>query len=294
MATLLAVTFVVFAGVRLAPGDPALIIAGPQATQDVVEDIRRDLGLDQPLLVQYGRYLAGLAQFDLGQSMFSRLPVRDEILPRYPVTLALAGASTVLAVVLGVILGVTAASRRRTWVDYASTSVSVVGLSVPNFVLAQLLILAFAIQLRLLPATGAGSLLHFVLPAITLGLPAAAVVARLTRSSLLEVLGNDFVRTARAKGLSERVVLYRHALKNALIPVLTIVGLQFGQMIAGAVIVESVFGLPGLGKLLIDRIINRDYPVVQAAVLFAACGFVLINLVVDSLYSFIDPRIRYS
>ena len=224
----------------------------------------------------------------------SRASVLDEILPRLPVSLTLAVLSMGVAVVVGVLLGVLAALRRRTWVDYLAMSASVAGLSTPTFVLGLLLILVLSVQWRLLPATGAASWWHFILPSLTLGLPAAAVVARMARSSLLEVLGQDFVRTAWAKGLPGRAVVARHALRNALIPVITISGLQFGQLLGGAVVVESVFGLPGLGKLLVDRVLGRDYPVIQGVVLTAACGFVLTNLIVDLIYSLVDPRIRYS
>jgi ABC-type dipeptide/oligopeptide/nickel transport system permease component len=293
LPTLWLVTVVVFSMVRLLPGDPAETIAGLHATQEAVAGLREELGLDQPLLVQYGQFLAGLMRLDLGRSTMSRAPVLDELLPRLPVSLTLAVASMGIAVTVGVLLGVLAALRRRTWVDYLAMSVSVAGLSTPTFVLGLLLILVLSVQWRLLPATGAASWWHFILPAVTLGLPAAAVVARMARSSLLEVLRQDFVRTARAKGLSGRAVVYRHALKNALIPVITISGLQFGQLMGGAVVVESVFGLPGLGKLLVDRVLGRDYPVIQGVVLVAAGGFVLTNLVVDLVYSLVDPRIRH-
>jgi ABC-type dipeptide/oligopeptide/nickel transport system permease component len=293
LPTLWLVTLVVFSMVRLLPGDPAETIIGLHATQEAVAGLRRELGLDQPLLVQYGRFLEGLTRLDLGRSTMSRAPVLDELLPRLPVSLTLAVASMLVAVSLGVVLGVVAAVRRRTWVDYVAMSASVAGLSTPTFVLGLLLILVLSVQWRLLPATGAGSAWHYVLPALTLGLPAAAVVARMARSSLLEVLQQDFVRTAWAKGLSGRAVIYRHALKNALIPVVTISGLQFGQLMGGAVVVESVFGLPGLGKLLVDRVLGRDYPVIQGVVLVAACAFVVTNLVVDVVYSLVDPRIRH-
>jgi len=293
LPTLWLVTLVVFSMVRLLPGDPAETIAGLQATPEVVAGLRQELGLDQPLPVQYVRFLEGLTRLDLGRSTMSRAPVLDELLPRLPVSLTLAVASMLVAVSLGVFLGVVAALRRRTWVDYLAMSVSVAGLSTPTFVLGLLLILVLSVQWRLLPATGAGSAWHYILPALTLGLPAAAAVARMARSSLLEVLKQDFVRTAWAKGLSGRVVVYHHALKNALIPVVTISGLQFGQLMGGAVVVESVFGLPGLGKLLVDRVLGRDYPVIQGVVLVAACGFVLTNLIVDVVYSLVDPRIRH-
>lgn len=293
LPTLWLVTVVVFSMVRLLPGDPAETIAGLHATQENVAGLRQELGLDQPLLVQYGQFLAGLARLDLGRSTMSRAPVVDELLPRLPVSLTLAVASMGVAVTVGVLLGVAAALRRRTWVDYLAMSASVAGLSTPTFVLGLLLILVLSVQWRLLPATGAASWWHYILPALTLGLPAAAVVARMARSSLLEVLRQDFVRTAWAKGLPGRAVVYRHALKNALIPVITISGLQFGQLMGGAVVVESVFGLPGLGKLLVDRVLGRDYPVIQGVVLVAAGGFVLTNLLVDLVYSVVDPRIRH-
>jgi len=292
LPTLWLVTVVVFSMVRLLPGDPAETIAGLNATQESVAGLRQELGLDQPLLVQYGRFLGGLLRFDLGRSTMSRAPVLDELRPRLPVSLTLAVLSMGVAVIVGVGLGVMAALRRRTWVDYLAMSVSVAGLSTPTFVLGLVLILVLSVQWRLLPATGATTWWHYVLPAITLGLPAAAVVARMARSSLLEVMRQDFVRTAWAKGLARPSVVYRHALKNALIPIITISGLQFGQLMGGAVVVESVFGLPGLGKLLVDRVLGRDYPVIQGVVLVAACGFVLTNLLVDLVYSLVDPRIR--
>ena len=292
LPTLWLVTVVVFSMVRLLPGDPAETIAGLHATQESVAGLRQELGLDRPLLVQYGQFLGGLLRLDLGRSTMSRAPVLDEIRPRLPVSVTLAVLSMGVAVTVGVLLGVLAALRRRSWVDYLAMSVSVAGLSTPTFVLGLILILVLSVQWRFLPATGAATWWHYILPAITLGLPAAAVVARMARSSLLEVLRQDFVRTAWAKGLSRPSVVYRHALNNALIPVITISGLQFGQLMGGAVVVESVFGLPGLGKLLVDRVLGRDYPVIQGVVLVAACGFVLTNLVVDLVYSLVDPRIR--
>jgi ABC-type dipeptide/oligopeptide/nickel transport system permease component len=292
LPTLWLVTVVVFSMVRLLPGDPAETIAGLHATEESVAGLRRELGLDRPLLVQYGDFLSGLLRLDLGRSTMSRAPVVDELRPRLPVSLTLAVLSMGIAITVGVLLGVLAALGRRSWVDYLAMTVSVAGLSTPTFVLGLIIILVLSVQWRLLPSTGAATWWHYILPAVTLGLPAAAVVARMARSSLLEVLRQDFVRTAWAKGLSRPSVVYRHALKNALIPVLTISGLQFGQLMGGAVVVESVFGLPGLGKLLVDRVLGRDYPVIQGVVLVAACGFVLANLVVDLVYSLVDPRIR--
>ena len=293
LPTLWLVTVVVFSMVRLLPGDPAETIAGLNATRESVAGLRQELGLDQPLLVQYGQFLRGLARLDLGRSTMSRAPVVAELGPRLRVTLILAAVSMLVAVSVGVALGVVAALRRRTWLDYLCMSVSVAGLSTPTFVLGLLLVLVLSVQWRLLPATGAATPWHYVLPALTLGLPAAAVVARMARSSLLEVLGQDFIRTAWAKGLPGRVVVARHALHNALIPVITVSGLQFGQLMGGAVVVESVFGLPGLGKLLVDRILGRDYPVIQGVVLVVAVGFVVANLLVDVVYTLVDPRVRH-
>ena len=287
-------TVVVFSMVRLLPGDPAETIAGLHATQEAVAGLREELGLDQPLLVQYGQFLLGLARFDLGRSTMSRAPVLDEILPRLPVSLTLAVASMgVAAVTVGRGAGRRGRPPSPTWVDYLAMSVSVAGLSTPTFVLGLLLILVLSVQWRLLPATGAASWWHFILPALTLGLPAAAVVARMARSSLLEVLRQDFVRTAWAKGLLGARRRVPPCAEERPHPVITISGLQFGQLMGGAVVVESVFGLPGLGKLLVDRVLGRDYPVIQGVVLVAACAFVLTNLVVDLVYSLVDPRIRH-
>ena len=292
LPTLWLVTVVVFSMVRLLPGDPAETIAGLHATQESVAGLRQELGLDRPLLVQYGQFLGGLLRLDLGRSTMSRAPVLDEIRPRLPVSLTLAVLSMGVAVTVGVLLGVLAALRRRSWVDYLAMSVERGGPVHADVRSRADPDPRALVQWRFLPATGAATWWHYILPAITLGLPAAAVVARMARSSLLEVLRQDFVRTAWAKGLSRPSVVYRHALKNALIPVITISGLQFGQLMGGAVVVESVFGLPGLGKLLVDRVLGRDYPVIQGVVLVAACGFVLTNLVVDLVYSLVDPRIR--
>lgn len=290
--TLLFASFVVFISVRLAPGDPAQAIAGQAASGEIVEQIRRDLGLDRPLLEQYARFLWGLAHLDLGRSIFSRLPVAVEIGARLPSSLILAVGATIVASIAGTLAGILAATRRRTLFDYAVMGSVAVVLAVPSYVLALVLILVFAVQLRLLPASGSSTPLHYVLPIVTLAAPAATIIARQTRSAVLETLRQDYVRTARAKGLIELVVTGRHALPNALIPVLTVVGIQFGAFLSGLVIVETIFGVPGIGGLIVERILERDYPVVQGAVLVLAAFMVLINLIVDLLYAVVDPRIR--
>lgn len=290
--TLLFASFVVFISVRLAPGDPAQAIAGQAASGEIVEQIRRDLGLDRPLLEQYARFLWGLAHLDLGRSIFSRLPVAVEIGARLPSSLILAVGATIVASIVGTLAGILAATRRRTLFDYAVMGSVAVVLAVPSYVLALVLILVFAVQLRLLPASGSSTPLHYVLPIVTLAAPAATIIARQTRSAVLETLRQDYVRTARAKGLIELEVTGRHALPNALIPVLTVVGIQFGAFLSGLVIVETIFGVPGIGGLIVERILERDYPVVQGAVLVLAAFMVLINLIVDLLYAVVDPRIR--
>lgn len=292
--TLLFASFVVFISVRVAPGDPAQAIAGQNASGEVVEQIRRDLGLDRPLWEQYGRFLWGLTTLDLGRSTFSRLPVAVELGARLPSSLILALGATFVASIVGVLAGITAAVRRRSFFDYAVMSSLAIFFAVPSYVLGLLLILLFAVNLRLLPATGSSTALHYVLPILTLAAPAATVIARQTRSAVLETLRRDYIRTARAKGLRETVVLRRHAVPNAVVPVLTIVGIQFGAFLSGLVIVETIFGVPGIGGLIVERILERDYPVVQGAVLLLAAFMIAVNLTVDLLYAMLDPRIRYS
>ncbi len=287
------VAVIVFSIVRFLPGDPARAIAGVQATPEFIQQVRIRYALDEPLHVQFGLYLRGLARGDLGQSTFTRRPVTTEIAERFPRTLLLASISLAFATVLGVGAGIVSATRRNSLFDNASMFIALVGVAAPVFWLALMLQLLFAVQLRLLPATGMGSWRHLVLPAVTLGSASAALMARITRSSMLEVLRLDFITTARAKGLTERVVIYKHALKNALIPVVTVLGLQFGILLGGAVLTETVFAWPGVGRLLVDAILRRDYPVVQGTVMLLALLFVLINLVVDIVYAFLDPRIHY-
>jgi peptide/nickel transport system permease protein/oligopeptide transport system permease protein len=291
--TLFFVALVVFLLVRLLPGDPARVIAGVFATEEDVQRIRVQLNLDKPIPTQFAYFLASLLRGDLGISARTSEPVTREILSRLPATVKLAAASTFIAAAVGIPLGTVAATKAHSSLDFAISALVLFGISMPVYWLGIILIIVFAIHLRWFPAAGADQLSSLVLPSLTLAAFSVAFVARMTRSSMLEVLRQDYIRTAWAKGLSELVVLYRHALRNALIPVLTVIGLQFGELLGGAVLTESVFSWPGVGRLLVDSIFSRDYPVVQGIVLIFACLFALVNLVVDVLYGFIDPRIRY-
>jgi peptide/nickel transport system permease protein len=291
--TLVLVSLAVFLMVRLLPGDPARIIAGLLASEEDVQRIRTQLALDQPLYVQYGRFWSHLLQGDLGVSARTSEPVMAEVLQRLPATVTLAVLSCALATVFGVLAGVMAATRPYSPFDYLLSVSTLFGVSMPVYWLGLMLIVVFAVHLNWLPAAGADHPMSFILPTLTLASFSVAIVARMTRASMLEVLGHDYVRTARAKGLAEPWVLYTHALKNALIPVITVVGLQFGTLLGGAVLTESVFGWPGMGLLLVDSIFARDYPMVQGIVLTFSTLFILTNLVVDLLYAYIDPRIHY-
>ncbi len=284
---------IVFVAVRVVPGDPAQMMIGASGTRQDVEALRHRLGLDQPVGAQYARYLAGAARLDFGQSLRLEEPAVQAVGERLPATALLAGSAMALAVATGLPLGIAAAIRIRSAVDYLVSVASLLGQSVPNFWLGIMFILVFARWLRWLPSAGIGGMRHLVLPALTLALLLIGVLTRLVRSGLLEVIGEDYVRSAYAKGLSRRAVIARHAVPNVLIPVDTVVGLQLGNLLAGAVIVETVFGWPGAGRLLVDAIGNRDYPVVQVAVLCITAGFILINLLVDVSYAYLDPRIRY-
>ncbi len=290
---LFGVSVVVFLVLRLIPGDPARIEAGPDATLEQVELIRRELGLDRSWPEQYAIFLGNIARGDLGRSSRTQEPVVTEIARRFPATVELTLAALALALALGISAGVFAGMRPSTLANYLSMLLALLGVSTSSFWLGLMFISLFAVDLGLLPTSGHGGPQHLVLPALTLGLGAAAVIARVTRVGLLEALANDYVRTARAKGLGERAVAYRHALRNALIPIVTIAGLQFGFLLGGAVVVETVFAWPGVGRLIVDSIAVRDYPVIQGILLLLATQFVLVNLAVDVLYAFIDPRIRY-
>ena len=289
---MLGVTFISFSIMRMAPGDPAELIAGEDATKADIESIREKFGLDKPFLVQYGIYIANLARGDFGVSIRTQRDVVVEIMARYPATMELAGAAIIFATVIGMVTGIIAARNQNSLFDYGSMVVSLFGLSMPAFWLGLMLMLVFAVMLGWFPAVGRGGWSHMVLPAFSLGIQSTAVIARMTRSSLLEVIRQDYIRTARAKGLAERVVVYKHAVRNALIPVVTVIGIQFGGLLAGAILTETVFAWPGVGRLLIKSIYTRDYPLVQGTILFIAFNFVFINLLVDLLYGFINPRLR--
>lgn len=283
---------IVFAAIRLAPGDPAQTMLGATASAEDVAALRARLGLDQPMPVQYGTYLLKATRFDLGDSLRLGQPVTAAIAERIPQTVRLTALAMAIAVLLSFPMGIAAAVGRGKPVDRAISLLSLLGQSVPNFWLGIMLILIFARQLRLLPSGGADTWQHLVLPATTLALPLVGILTRLIRSGLLDVLHEDYIRTAHAKGLRSRTVMTRHALVNMLIPVITVMGLQVGQLLGGAVIVESVFAWPGVGRLLIEAIGNRDYPLVQGAILFITSAFLLINVVVDLSYGYLDPRIR--
>ncbi len=293
---LIGVTLLVFLMAWVTPGDPVVAMLG-EASQGIsrqaLDDLRRELGLDRPLPVQYVGYVAGLLRGDLGNSVRSRRPVLAEIRDRLPATIELALAALTIAVGLGVSLGVMAAVRKRTWVDGAAIAVALVGVSIPVFWSGFLLMMVFALELGWLPASGRGTWRHLVLPAITVGVSSAAFIARITRGAVLEALAQDYVRTAKAKGLAPRRVVLRHALRNALLPIVTVVGLQLGGLLGGAVLTETVFAWPGVGRLLVDAIVARDLPLVQGSVLVVSLLFILVNLAVDLSYAAINPKVRY-
>ncbi len=291
---LLGVTFVAFLLTYKLPGDPARALAGERYREEDLARIRTELGLDRPAPVQYADYVGRLLRGDLGTSFATGRPVAVELAERFPRTILLAVASLSVAVLLGLLLGVLAARRPHGWIDRLSMLVALAGLSLPVFVSAILLLWLFAVTLRWLPPSGwiADDPLAFVLPAATLGLRSAAMLARMTRATLVEVLAADYVRTGRAKGCPEAVVLVRHALRNALVPVITVAGLDFGSYLSGSVITESIFAWPGVGQFAMQAILRRDFPAIQGTVLFLSLIFVLVNLVVDLLYGALDPRIR--
>lgn len=319
--SLLAISILVFLMVRMVPGDPAAAMLGQYATEERVAEVREALGLDQPLHVQYGRWLVRAVQGDLGRSIRSRRPVTEDILERLPATLELALAGLFLALAAGIPMGVVAATHRNSIFDRISMVGTVIGQSMPVFWLGIIFIYVFSYALGMLPFSGRldreanlqpmtgfyvldsvfqgnwaalrSALAHLALPALALASVSLALIGRITRSSMLEVLGQDYVRTARSKGLRERLVTYRHAFPNAMIPLVTIVGLQLGTLLGGAILTETVFAWPGLGRLIVNAVFNRDYPLVQGCVLFIAVGFLLTNLAVDVVYAMIDPRVTY-
>jgi peptide/nickel transport system permease protein len=288
------VTLAVFSMLFLIPGDPVkMMLSEFQTNPEQISRMRAQLHLNDPFAIQYGRFVLNAVRGDLGESIRDRRPVTGEILEVLPSTVQLAVAALAFSSGLGISLGIIAAVRQNSWIDLASMMVALVGISMPSFWLGLLLIFIFSLHLGWLPAAGGGGLDHLPLPALALGMGAAAIIARLTRSSMLEVLRMEYMTTARAKGLANLGVVLRHGLKNALIPIITIFGLQFGSLLAGTVIIETVFGRPGIGQLLVNAILNKDFPLVQGVVLFVAVGYVMINLAVDVIYAAVDPRIRY-
>ncbi|MCS7207530.1 MAG: ABC transporter permease [Dehalococcoidia bacterium] len=298
---LMLVGLIVFALLRVTPGDPAAVLAGEHATPENIAQIRAKLGLDQPIYVQLGRWLGQILRGDLGDSLFTGYKVTTLIRQRLEPTISLAILAEIIAVSLALPMGILAAWRANSWIDRAVMVFAVLGFSVPVFWLGFNLIWLFSVNLNLLPAAGYTPiskgfwpwLRSLILPAVTLGLVFSALIARMTRASMLEILREDYIRTARAKGLGERAVLLRHALKNAAVPIVTIIGLGFAALITGVVVTETVYALPGLGRLIVDSMLRRDYPVIQGAILLVAFAYVFINLVVDLTYAYFDPRIRY-
>jgi len=303
VGVLFGVSIVLFLALHLAPGDPAQLLLGPLVRPDDLARLRQELGLDRPLPVQYVTWLGQVLQGDLGRSIASHRPVLVEIVERFQATALLAGASLLISAVVGITVGVLAAINRGGWIDRASMVLALVSMSTPSFWLGMVFIIVFSLVLGVLPGSGMISprgdggvldvLAHLVLPALTLAAVPTAVISRLTRSSMLEVIGLDYVRTARGKGLSERRLVVRHVVPNALIGVATLVGIEAGYLLAGAVLVETVFAWPGLGSLLVTSILKRDFPIVQGGVMLIALTYVLINLVTDLAYAYLDPRIRY-
>ena len=286
--TLIIVTTFVFFFVRLIPGDPARLVAGPQATLEDVEVVREELGLNKPIVTQYVDYVTGLFHGDLGMSLRTKRPVATEVSLRYMNTVKLTLGSLAWSVVVGVLLGVWSGKHRSKWQDYTGMTMAISGISMPSFWIGFLLIMVFSVNLKWLPTTGADSWKSFILPSIALGTSIAAI----TRSSIIEVMKEDYIRTARAKGLKERTVIWKHAFRNAMISVVTVVGLQFGFLLGGSVVTESVFAFPGLGSLLVESVNYRDYNAIQSLILIFSLHFVVINLVVDILYALLNPEIK--
>jgi peptide/nickel transport system permease protein len=298
---MLVVAIATFVLIHLAPGDPAGVILGPDASAEDVLKLQRQLGLDLPIPLQLTRWLGRLVGGDLGDSIFLRRPVTTAIMERLEPTLVLTTLGTLIAIAIGIPIGILSASRHNTALDQASSLVALLGLSIPNFLLGLLLVLVFAVWLGWLPVAGYVSLErglgralpYLILPSFSLGFVQSALIARITRSSMLDVLREQYITVGRAKGLPERLVIYKHALRNAIIPTLTVVGITFAILIGGSVVIETVFNIPGLGRLIISSVLRRDYPMVQGIALFIALTYMLINLLVDILYAYVDPRVRY-
>jgi len=289
---LLGVSIIVFTVLHMSPGDPAQIMLGPMASQESIAQMRESLGLNKPLYIQYFTFLKNALQGDFGRSIRTNTPVIEEIFSRLPATLKLSTLGMLLAIIIGFPLGVLAALKQNTIIDTTSSFLALIGFSIPNFWAGLMLMLLLSVYIPVLPSSGYGSWQHLVLPSLTLAIQTIAVITRMTRSSMLEVIRQDYVKTARAKGISDKLVLMRHIIRNALIPVVTIAGLYFGHSLGGVVVTETVFSYPGIGRLLVDAIRSKDYPVVQAGILIFAVGVALINLIVDVVYAYLDPRIK--
>jgi len=289
---LLGVIVIMYTLIYITPGCPVRIQFGDAAPTEYVEQMRDELGLNDPFLMQLGRYVIGVVQLDFGNSFVTRRPVFDEIAARFPNTMQLAAMSVVLALMIGIPLGIISATKQYTIFDGGATFIGLLGVSIPNFWLGMLMIIFFAVDLRLLPPSGFSTPLHWIMPTIAIGASSAAIIMRMTRSSMLEVIRQDYIRTARAKGQKESTVIFRHCLRNALIPVTTVAGLQFGVLLGGAVLTETIFAIPGLGAYIVGAIGQRDHMIMIGGVLLIAIAFSFVNLAVDILYAFIDPRIR--
>lgn len=289
---LLGVTFIIFSLMEITPGDPARQILGQEATDEAVQALREELGLNEPFLMRYKNYIFGVLQGDFGTSYTTKEPVFNELMARYPTTVLFAVLTVLIASLIGIPLGIISATRQYSWVDNFATGFAMLGVSIPTFWLGLMLMLLFSVKLNWLPATGFYGPIYWILPAITVGLPASAGIIRMTRSSMLEVIRQDYIRTARAKGQTEHKIIYGHALENAMIPVITVVGITFGQSLGGQIVTEQVFAVPGLGKLMVEAINARNYPVVEGGVLLIAFAYCVINLLVDIIYAYLDPRIK--
>jgi len=289
---ILGVILLIFIILQASPGDPARMILGEAASNEQVEALRIELGLNDPIAVQLGRYLLNLVQGDFGTSYVSKTPVLQEVLTRFPTTLLLATLSVVFMVILGIPIGIISAVKQYSWVDNISTTIALIGVSMPTFWTGMLMVMLFSLYLGWLPASGFYGPKYWLMPALSIGIANAATMTRLTRSSMLEVIRQDYIRTARAKGQSERKVILNHAFKNSLLPVITMIGIQLGIALGGAMVTESVFSIPGLGSYMLSAIKTRDYPVIQGGVILIATSFCIVNLIVDILYAFIDPRIK--
>jgi len=290
---LIGVSIVSFSLLRVVPGDPAVLLAGEDANPDFIEAVRKEYGFDKPLYIQYFRFMGNLLKGDFGTSIRNREPVMNLLKQRFAFTVKLSFLAILIAAFIGLVAGIVSATRQYSIFDNLGMVGALFGISMPIFWLGLLLMLVFSVHLRVLPAGGSGELRHLILPAVALGAASAAVIARMTRASMLEVIRQDYIRTARANGFRDRMVIYRYALKNAMIPVITVFGLEFGYMLGGAVLTETVFSLPGIGRLMVEGIFQRDYAVVQGSMILVATTFVLVNLLTDIAYAFFDPKIRY-